>query len=123
MQQFVKARKNGATKADKTRARLIEVTKRLIQEHGSDRITLRSIAASARMKAGSIYYHFDSKDEIVRTVLESGVGGAREAVLRAIDEAGRDSPPLVRLRAALAAHLKYTIQAHFSSRPKTTRPL
>ena len=88
MQQLVKARKNGATKADKTKARLIEVTKRLIQEHGSDRITLRSIAASARMKAGSIYYHFNSKDEIIRTVLESGVGGARKAVLRAIDEAG-----------------------------------
>ena len=31
MQQLVKARKNGATKADKTKARLIEVTKRLIQ--------------------------------------------------------------------------------------------
>lgn len=123
MQQFVKSRTNGATKADQTKARLIAVTKRLIQEHGSDRITLRSIAASARMKAGSIYYHFDSKDEIVRTVLESGVGGARQAVLQAIDEAGRDSPPLVRLRAALAAHLKYTIQEHFSSRLKAIRRL
>ncbi len=96
MQQLVKARKNGATKADKTKARLIEVTKRLIQEHGSDRITLRSIAASARMKAGSIYYHFNSKDEIIRTVLESGVGGARKA---------------------------YTIQEHFSSRLKAVRRL
>jgi len=123
MQQLVKARKNGATKADKTKARLIEVTKRLIQEHGSDRITLRSIAASARMKAGSIYYHFNSKDEIIRTVLESGVGGARRAVLQAIDEAGADSSPLVRLRAALGAHLEYTIQEHFSSRLKAVRRL
>ena len=123
MQQLVKARKNGATKADKTKARLIEVTKRLIQEHGSDRITLRSIAASARMKAGSIYYHFNSKDEIIRTVLESGVGGARKAVLQAIDEAGADSSPLVRLRAALGAHLEYTIQEHFSSRLKAVRRL
>jgi AcrR family transcriptional regulator len=44
MQQFVKTKKNGA-KADKTKARLIEVAKRLIQEQGSDRITLRNIAA------------------------------------------------------------------------------
>jgi TetR/AcrR family transcriptional regulator, cholesterol catabolism regulator len=123
MQQLVKARKNGATKADKTKARLIEVTKRLIQEHGSDRITLRSIAASARMKAGSIYYHFNSKDEIIRTVLESDVGGARKAVLQAIDEAGAESSPLVRLRAALGAHLEYTIQEHFSSRLKAVRRL
>ena len=60
----------------------------------------------ARMKAGSIYYHFESKDEIIRTVLESGVGGARAAVLQAIEEAGTKSAPLVRFRAALAAHLR-----------------
>jgi AcrR family transcriptional regulator len=75
------------------------------------------------MKAGSIYYHFNSKDEIIRTVLESGVGGARKAVLQAIDEAGADSSPLVRLRAALGAHLEYTIQEHFSSRLKAVRRL
>jgi TetR/AcrR family transcriptional regulator, cholesterol catabolism regulator len=115
MQQFVNARKNGATKADKTRARLIEVTKRLFHEYGTDGVTLRSIAASARMKAGSIYYHFNSKDEIIRAVLESGVGGARVAVLRAIAEAGPDSSPLVRFRAALSAHLNYTIKADFST--------
>lgn len=123
MQQVVKARKNGTTKADETRARLIDVTKRLIQEQGSDRITLRSIAASAKMKAGSIYYHFNSKDEIIRTVLESGVGGARTSVLLAIAQAGPDSSPLVRYRAALGAHLKYTIREHFSSRLKAIRRL
>jgi AcrR family transcriptional regulator len=123
MQQFVKARKNEATKADRTRIRLIEVTKRLIQEQGSDRVTLRNIAASAKMKAGSIYYHFNSKDEIVRTVLESGVGDAQKAVLRAIAEAGAGSSPLVRFRAALGAHLKYTIREHFSSRLKAIRRL
>jgi hypothetical protein len=56
-------------------------------------------------------------------VLESGVGGARKAVLQAIDEAGADSSPLVRLRAALGAHLEYTIQEHFSSRLKAVRRL
>lgn len=111
------------TKADKTRARLIQVAKRLVQEDGSDRVTLRRIAAAAKMKAGSIYYHFDSRDEIIRAVLESGVGGARKAVMQAIDEAGPASSPLVRLRAALRAHLVYTLQEHFSSRLKAIRRL
>jgi AcrR family transcriptional regulator len=111
------------TKADKTRARLIAVAKRLVQEDGSDRVTLRRIAAAAKMKAGSIYYHFDSRDEIIRAVLESGVGGARERVMRAIDEAGPASSPLVRLRAALRAHLAYTLQEHFSARLKAIRRL
>lgn len=111
------------TKADKTKARLIQVAKRLVQEDGSDRVTLRRIAAAAKMKAGSIYYHFDSRDEIIRAVLESGVGGARIAVLQAIDAAGPASSPLDRLHAALRAHLSYTLQEHFSSRLKAVRRL
>ena len=111
------------TKADRTRARLIEVATRLFQEHGTDEVTVRRIAAAAKIEAGSIYYHFSSRDEILRAVLERGVGNARDEVLAAIAEAGADSSPLVRLRAALGAHLKYTLRHHFSSRLKTIRRL
>jgi AcrR family transcriptional regulator len=111
------------TKADRTRARLIEVAKRLYQEHGSDHVTVRRIAAAARIEAGSIYYHFSSRDEIMRAVLESGVGGARREVIEAIAEAGADSSPMIRLRAALGAHLKYTLREHFSSRLRAIRRL
>jgi AcrR family transcriptional regulator len=111
------------TKAERTRARLIQVAKRLYQEHGSEHVTVRRIAAAAKIEAGSIYYHFSSRDEIMRAVLESGVGGARDEVMQAIVEAGEHSPPLVRLRAALVAHLKYTLREHFSSRLKSIRRL
>jgi TetR/AcrR family transcriptional regulator, cholesterol catabolism regulator len=111
------------TKAERTRARLIEVAKRLYQEHGSDHVTVRRIAAAAKIEAGSIYYHFASRDEIMRAVLESGVGGAQQEVMQAIAEAGADSSPLERLRAALGAHLKYTLREHFSSRLKSIRRL
>jgi AcrR family transcriptional regulator len=123
MLQTVEPEKSKLTKADRTRARLIQVAKRLYQEHGSDQVTVRRIAAAAKIEAGSIYYHFRSRDEIMRAVLESGVGGARDEVMQAIAEAGRDSSPLVRLRAALGAHLKYTLREHFSSRLKSIRRL
>jgi AcrR family transcriptional regulator len=123
MLQTAEQEKTRLTKADRTRARLIEVAKRLYQEHGSDHVTVRRIAAAAKIEAGSIYYHFRSRDEIMRVVLESGVGGARDEVTQAIAEAGRDSSPLVRLRAALGAHLKYTLREHFSSRLKSIRRL
>jgi TetR/AcrR family transcriptional regulator, cholesterol catabolism regulator len=123
MLQTVEAENAKLTKAERTRARLIQVAKRLYQEHGSDHVTVRRIAAAAKIEAGSIYYHFSSRDEIMRAVLESGVGGAHDEVMQAIAEAGEDSPPLVRLRAALAAHLKYTLREHFSSRLKSIRRL
>jgi len=123
MLQTVEPEKGKLTKADRTRARLIEVAKRLYQEHGSDHVTVRRIAAAAKIEAGSIYYHFSSRDEIMRAVLESGVGGAHHEVIQAIAEAGAQNSPLVRLRAALGAHLKYTLREHFSSRLKSIRRL
>ena len=123
MLQTVEPEKVKLTKADRTRARLIEVAKRLYQEHGSEHVTVRRIAAAAKIEAGSIYYHFSSRDEIMRAVLESGVGDARGEVMQAIAEAGPQSSPLDRLRAALGAHLKYTLREHFSSRLKSIRRL
>ena len=123
MLQSVEPERIKSTKADRTRARLIEVAKRLYKEHGSDHVTVRRIAAAARIEAGSIYYHFRSRDEIMRAVLESGIDGARDEVMQAIAETGPDSSPLDRLRAALAAHLKYTLREHYSSRLRSIRRL
>jgi hypothetical protein len=69
-----------------------------------------------RIEAGSIYYHFESREEILRAVLERGIGDARRDVMMAIEMAGPWSSPLVRLRAALGAHLKFALRHHFSSR-------
>jgi len=123
MLQTAEPEKSRRTKADRTRARLIEVAKRLYQEHGSAHVTVRRIAAAARIEAGSIYYHFASRDEIMRAVLESGIEEARGEVMQAIAAAGSHSLPLVRLRAALGAHLKFTLRAHFSSRLRSIRRL
>ena len=82
MLQTAEPEKSRRTKADRTRARLIEVAKRLYQEHGSAHVTVRRIAA-----------------------------------------AGPHSVPLARLRAALGAHLKFTLRAHFSSRLRSIRRL
>jgi len=123
MLQTAEPEKSRRTKADRTRARLIEVAKRLYQEHGSAHVTVRRIAAAARIEAGSIYYHFASRDEIMRAVLESGIEEARGEVMQAIAAAGPHSVPLARLRAALGAHLKFTLRAHFSSRLRSIRRL
>jgi TetR/AcrR family transcriptional regulator, cholesterol catabolism regulator len=123
MLQTAEPEKSRRTKADRTRARLIEVAKRLYQEHGSAHVTVRRIAAAAGIEAGSIYYHFASRDEVMRAVLESGIEEARSEVMQSIAAAGSGSSPLVRLRAALGAHLKFTLNAHFSSRLRSIRRL
>ncbi|WP_439814350.1 TetR family transcriptional regulator [Zavarzinia sp. CC-PAN008] len=108
-------------KAERTRARIIRVTKDLVYRLGSDRVTLRNIAAASRMKPSSLYYHFRSKDEIIEAVLDDGIDRGREAVERAIAAAGEEALP--RLEAAFRAHLAHVVAERLSSRMGAIRRL
>ncbi|MEP4861455.1 MAG: helix-turn-helix domain-containing protein, partial [Alphaproteobacteria bacterium] len=44
---------------------VLDIAARLFREQGYGSVSLRKIADAAGIKAGSIYYHFGSKDEIV----------------------------------------------------------
>lgn len=63
-----------------TREQVLEVAARLFRTQGYSATTLRQIADAAGIQAGSIYYHFDSKDEILQEILETGVNVVQDAV-------------------------------------------
>ena len=72
-------------------------------------MTLKEIAAAAELQAGSLYYHFDTKEALVEAVLTAGVEGAMEATRAAVAALGADADPMAGLRAALAAHLQVVL--------------
>ena len=72
-------------------------------DHGFQATTLRDIAADVGIKAGSIYYHFPSKDALLTEVLTAGVAAMDEAFDEVL-ESHADEPPRRRLRAHVAAH-------------------
>lgn len=87
------------------RVRILEEAAARFVERGYAETSLRGIAAAAGMKAGSVYYHFDSKDEIIEEVLREGMA----AVDRAFDEAAlatRDAEVIDRLVVHVVAHLR-----------------
>ncbi len=55
------------------RQRILDASARLFAERGYAETSLRLIAADIDMKAGSLYYHFASKDELFVRVLERGI--------------------------------------------------
>ncbi len=63
---------------------------------------MRAIAGQADMLAGSAYYHFPSKEELLVAVHEEGIRRITAAVATALEGA---SDPWDRLEAACAAHL------------------
>lgn len=57
------------------------------------------------MKAGSLYYHFASKDEIVAAVMNDGVDNVFRTVEGALGALPADASPRIRLEVAIRAHL------------------
>ena len=70
--------------AGASRKRILDVAAHLFREKGYAGVSLRSIASDADLKAGSIYYHFASKDDLVVEVLDQGIKRVHDAVAAAI---------------------------------------
>lgn len=54
------------TKAEQTRARIVDAALRLFRSSGYDRTTMRSIASEAGVSLGNAYYYFGSKEHLVQ---------------------------------------------------------
>ncbi len=66
---------------------------------------MRQIADAAGIKAGSIYYHFGSKDEILGEVLDAGMAAVTNAVRERIDALPANASHRDRIAAAIDGHL------------------
>lgn len=85
-----------------SRARLLAISARLFARGGFETTSMRDIAGKAGMLAGSIYYHFPSKNDLIAAVYQAGV----VEIARAVDQAVAGARgPWPRLEAACAAHL------------------
>ncbi|MEC9401338.1 MAG: TetR/AcrR family transcriptional regulator [Pseudomonadota bacterium] len=85
---------------------ILDVAARLFREQGYGPVSLRKIAEAAGIKAGSIYYHFGSKDEIVVAILDAGSRAVHEKMRQAVLGHPDDSVAAAILRAAIKAHLR-----------------
>jgi AcrR family transcriptional regulator len=97
------------SKSTRTRRRILDAGAAALRRDGYAAVTLKDVAALAGLQAGSLYYHFGSKEEIVEQVLELGVDGVTRATREAVDALGPGADPMARLRAAIAAHLRFVL--------------
>lgn len=97
------------SKSERTRRRILDAAALCFQRRGFASVTLKDIAAAADTQAGSLYYHFDTKEELVEAVLTAGLEGAMRATAEAVDALGSAADPTARLEAALIAHLQVVL--------------
>src|SRR5258705_12512514 len=96
-----------APRQDNRRAQLLDAAARLFRTRGFHATSMRDIAKAVGMLSGSIYYHFDSKDEMLLAVYEEGERRVAQAVDAAVVT---ETSPWRRLEAACAAHLRALIE-------------
>ena len=87
------------------RERLLDAAATRLVERGYAATTLRELAADIGIKAGSIYHHFPSKEDLFIEVFRRGIEVMVDAFL-AVDTDGNCSPDgTQRLEAHVRAHL------------------
>jgi AcrR family transcriptional regulator len=91
---------------DDTRRQILDAAARLLRRNGYASTSLRDIAAATGMKAGSLYYHFASKEELAETVMVEGIDLVRAAVQKALNARPGDADPLDNIEIAIRAHLQ-----------------
>ena len=107
------------------REAMLQAAAHLFATRGYDGTSMRMVAARARVRPASLYYHFPSKDEMMVAVYEESAKKMSEVVLNAI---GDERDPWRRLELAWAAHLRALlagidfVQVTFSESPRRFRP-
>ena len=99
---------NGLQRSDNRRAQVIAAAARQLRENGYAATSMRKIASEAGILAGSIYYHFLSKEDLMSAVHDEGLKQINASVRRAME---KESDPWLRLQAACAAHMGAILEA------------
>jgi len=89
------------SKGEQAKARIISVAETLFNKQGFDGASMRDIAAAAKMQPASVYYYFESKEELLWSVWEKG---GRELVNRVADAIAGKTGPWQRMEIACIAH-------------------
>ena len=95
-----KSRNKEALQSERRRL-LIDATMNAISENGLSKLTMAKIAAEAGLSAGSVNFHFDSKESLLLETLTYVANEFEERILSAIDAAGME--PAARLQAMFDA--------------------
>jgi AcrR family transcriptional regulator len=80
----------------------------VMAENGYHGTSVRDIAVRAGLSPGALYYHFESKQELLATIMERGIEELLRRTRAALAEAG--DAPAARLRAIVRTHVLFHLE-------------
>lgn len=94
------------TDPDSPRGRVLDQAAQLFRQKGYERTTVRDIAGAVGIQSGSIFHHFSSKEDILRSVMSEALVYFTEILKHAIALA---ADPREKLLACIRCELQFTI--------------
>ena len=98
------------SKTTQTRERIIEAARYLFWERGYGAASVSDILSRAEANSGSFYHFFDSKEALLRVVLETYLDGLEPAIVGPARASATD--PIERIFAILAGYRERLISTH-----------
>ncbi len=102
-------RQQMSSRGELKRKQILDAAAKVLARRGYVGTQLSEIAEEAGTQPGSLYYHFDSREELIEEVLQEGVRQSFARARAVVDAIGSESRPLERLTAALRAHLRFQL--------------
>jgi AcrR family transcriptional regulator len=97
-------------KSDLTRESILRAGAVIFAAEGYSTARLTDVAALIGMKAGSLYYHFDSRESLVQAILERGMQHTQGTLLATLAALPAGAGPLERIRAAIECHFVVVVE-------------
>lgn len=92
-------------KSTLSQQRVLDAAARIFRDCGYAGTTMRGVADAAGLQAGSLYYHFPSKEELISAVLDQGISTVFAVVRSAIEQLPETASHRQRIEAAIEGHL------------------
>lgn len=97
-------------KSAHSQKRVLDAAAKIFRDFGYAGTTMRAIAEEADLQAGSIYYHYKSKDDLIGAVLDIGINAVIDSVRIAMENTPADAGAFERIETAIRAHLTAIIE-------------
>jgi AcrR family transcriptional regulator len=91
-------------------AEILKAARELFLTQGVENVTTRQIAARVGISQTALYVYFSSKEEMLDSLAEEAWRGLADALAAADPEVAERSDPVARLRAILAAYMRFWLR-------------
>ncbi len=102
--------RNPGRKSEISREQILDAAAALFRDQGYAATSMRQISNAVKMKAGSIYYYFATKEDVLHAVLDVGERAVANSTKRYLKSAGPNACHRRRIECAIEGHLRALVE-------------